>query len=228
MNKMMMLLAGALVATTVQAADVKTDNARNMSVTFGVADAKADLATLTQKSWSGFELELGARFAPEGYGVTFQPYLGMGRFGGDKNVADRGVQNPTGLKQQQAGSFWGPNSYAMTFFRGGFDIRIVPTDKLPLTVAFGPSLHQWQAERIGFSSGKFGDSGLKAGWRVGLSYAVNTEWEVNAFYTATDWTTRRDMSAYPGYVNDTVTPSAIRGLNPSQPSYLSLSATYRF
>jgi opacity protein-like surface antigen len=60
-------------------------------------------------------------------------------------------------------------------------------------------------------NGTLGDQGVKIGWRLGVSYLVNSQWSVDLKYTLTEWGG-----------GPTGTATAYR------PAYLSVMGTYRF
>lgn len=220
MNKMMHILAAALVLAG-PAAFAQEEGPR---ISVGLLAAQGDAASLAQRIWGGYTFEAGYRFVPEGYGASFMPYVGWGKLPGDKHVPDRAVGDLGG----EPNSLWGNNSYNLTCWRAGFDIRIQPTARLPLTIAFGPSIHFWDVQRIGVAEDPRSDTGPKLGWRMGLTYAITPQWEAGAYYTMSESRSRQDVKDFPGYVDDSTTPSHISGLNPSRPNYFTFMATYRF
>jgi len=220
MKKKMHILACALILAG-PAAFAEEDGPR---ISVGLMAAQGDAATLTKKIWGGYSCEMGYRFTPADYGVTFMPYVGWGKLPGAKNIPNRA----TGSLGAPPNSLWGANTYDLTCWRTGFDIRIQPSTRLPLVIAFGPSIHFWDIQRLGVAEDSFGDTGPKLGWRLGLTYPINAQWEVGAYYTMSEWRSRRNASTFPGYQDDTATPSFIDGLNPSKPNYFTFMATYRF
>lgn len=78
----------------------------------------------------------------------------------------------------------------------------------------GPVLATWDA-RGNNGVGAAGETGWKLGWRVGVEYPIYQNWGAAISYTATEW--RSDGNSGP-----------VRGLNPSNPSFLAVSATYKF
>lgn len=213
MRNLTYFLAGMLALASLQARAEDTA----FVVSGGLVAAQGNALTLTRKVWGGHTGEAGFVFAPEGYGFKIMAYGGWGRMPGQKELPDRSLE-----------SVWGPNTYDLTHWRVGLDFRVQPMDSLPLTLAFGPSMHSWQVERVGVKEKPQGDGTWKLGWRLGAEYPINDRWAVCGYFTQTEWRSVRDVSTWKGYKSDGDTPSFIDGLNPSKPAYFTLMARYRF
>lgn len=215
MNAKLFALAALLtVAATAQ------DTGLHLSV--GTLVPHGDAQTLTQKRLGGFSLEAAVGFRPEGYGVGFMPYLGIGRMPGAANVDGRTPDN-----------VWGPNSYELRHWRAGVDIRVKPVDSLPVVLAFGPSFHTWEVLRVNAAEKNMGDANsIKLGWRFSLETPVTDRWTVVAGFTQSEWQSNVDPKNWKGYKVDEngnpAVPTYINGLNPSRPAYFSLMGRYRF
>lgn len=208
----LLLVAGSLTAQ----APADSDGGPHLS--FGLNTPQGNALTMTRQQWKGQTVELGWRFLAPDYGVSFQPYVGWGKMPGKQNIVGRDTS-----------SYWAPNTYDLTNWRVGLDIRFHPFDSLPLFVATGPSFHTWQVEQVGrLGDQSLGQAGVRLGWRLGVDYAIADRWSVGLWWTQSEWNSQRDVSQFPGYQSDNVTPSYIDGLNPSRPAYFSLMATYRF
>ena len=158
----------------------------------GLAIAQGDAQDLTNKLAGGYAFELGYQFHPEGFGPSLMAYAGWQRLPAGASTAAR----PT---------------YSLAGPDFGLDLVYRPWDQLPLVVATGPSAHIWQVQQQSASAGTLGDQGLKLGWRLGVSYLIDTRWSVDLKYTATEW--RSDGGAT---------------LPPIKPAFLTFMATYRF
>lgn len=163
----------------------------------GLLTPHGDALDMTQQTFRGYAFEVGYAFHPEGYGASFLAYCGHLTLPG-KNLPGRAT-------------------YDMAANLVGIDLVYRVTDKLPLTVFGGPSLHQWQVQQHGvdLSIASQGDENWKYGFRVGLGYRIAKDWELTGSFTQTLWRSRADLDY-------------VEGLNPSKPAYWSFMANYRF
>jgi len=187
----------------------------------GLTAAQGSSSTLTRQTWGGETLEFGYRFTPKELGATLQPYLGWAKLPGKSHLDNRATD-----------SLWGPNSYDLTCWRAGIDLRIQPLESLPITIITGPSLHNWKVRRLGGGADvpQAGDGrAVKLGWRLGLDYTLAKQWNLALLFTQSEWRSeQKTVDTWPGYIDQDKTPSYIEGLNPSRPAYFTLMATYRF
>lgn len=107
----------------------------------------------------------------------------------------------------------GSTTYDAKSSIAGLDLKYVVGDAKIFT---GPVVATWDA-RGNNGAGPVGETAWKLGWRVGVEYPIYKNWGAAISYTATEW--RSDSNDPAG---------AIRGLNPSNPSFLAVSATYKF
>jgi hypothetical protein len=213
MKTITFLLAGlvGLSASPVSAQD-------GPQLTVGILTPQGDAGVMTQRHIGGYAFQFAYAFSPEGYMCTIRPNVGWGKMPGKSDVPGR-----------TPASVWGPNSYDLGFWNAGVDFVFKPFDATQLKVLTGPSAHLWQVNRIGATSPRMGDQSWRAGWRVGCEYPVAPLANVGISYTLTEWTSNRGAAhTWPGYVNETKTPTAIDGVNPSKPAYVSLYVNYRF
>lgn len=215
----MLVLAGVLPAL-----------AQDMTVVFkgGLVSPQGDARDLTHKS-RGFTLEAGLRVYPKAWGGTvgFQPYAGMVKVDGDRDFKawvkynDGTVGGPiptTGYTPDVVESIVDQKyTYNLRGDFAGFDILYKPWDHLPLHIHTGPLLTQYYIERLQPFEAAMGDATPKLGYRAGVSYDLDKQWQVHLTYTQTEWHSR----------NNKVLPYE-QGFNPSRPAYVSLTASYSF
>jgi hypothetical protein len=127
----------------------------------------------------GYGFQVGYAFAPKGYGVAFNAYLGHQILPG-KDVKDT-------------------TTYNLAANLVGIDL-VYKFDGCPVSVFTGPSFHQWQVEQRGATADQanMGDQNWKLGWRLGLSYTITQEWSLSAAFTQTHWRSRDDLDYVQG------------------------------
>ncbi len=78
----------------------------------------------------------------------------------------------------------------------------------------GPMLVMWDATGNTLN-GASPETSWKGGWRLGLEVPIVKNWAASVAYTATEW--KSDGNS-----------ARVKGLNPSNPSFLTFSAIYKF
>lgn len=157
----------------------------------GLVFAQGDAQTLTNKVGGGYSFEVGYQIHPKDFGPSVLIFGGYERL-------------PEGPSTDAR------PSYSLVGPRFGAELLYKPWETVPLLITTGPALHVWQITQKD-GNGTLGDQGVKIGWRLGVSYLVNSQWSVDLKYTLTEWGG-----------GPTGTATAYR------PAYLSVMGTYRF
>lgn len=166
MKTILTVLALALAATLSAAAPAPDDSL--MVASAGLCFAQGDAQDLTNRLAGGYTFEVGYQVTPKDFGPSILFFAGYVRLPEGNTTAAR----PT---------------YSLVGPHFGAEFIYKPWDTLPITLATGPALHVWQITQTNSTTGTMGDQGLKIGWRVGASYAVDRQWSIDLKYTLTEW-----------------------------------------
>lgn len=170
-------------------------------VALGATLAHGHSHDLTQKTWGGFgsfNAEVGLQFKHSSAGVMIRPNFGMAKMTGDK---------PTEAQ---------PEIYDMMGIYVGVDFVYTPSKRLPIFATTGPTFHTWNVDMVdSLDNPSQGHKGMKLGWRLGLGYEINNKFKVEILYALSEWRSDPDLSY-------------VQGLNPSNPAYFSIRASYNF
>jgi opacity protein-like surface antigen len=183
------------------------DSVYKLNFSGGFNFAHGHAHDMTQKTWGGlgaFTGEFGVEFKhPYAQNVSIRPNFGMTKILSGSTTEEN------------------PLLYDLMGLYFGFDLAYSPFDRLPVTLSTGPSFHVWNVDMVDtMADPNQGNKGVKFGWRLGVSYDVNSKCRVGLSYTFTEWRTLRSSDA-----NGTV---IVPGFNPSRPAYFCLKATYIF
>jgi len=195
----------------------------------GIVSPQGDSRDMTQDT-KGFTFEAGYIVKPTLWPGEVHFYLGYVKMGGNNKfkpwVKGAGPDGPFKMdydkfqampaSQQGDYSIYEQKfSYDMTGHVFGMDF-VFPFEACSkkFSVFTGPSLHQWYMVKTNPQQA-ITERNLKAGWRLGGTYRHNDQVEFSVTYTATEWRST-DQEVFE------------MGANPSRPSYLSITAGYRF
>ncbi|MBI4912788.1 MAG: outer membrane beta-barrel protein [Acidobacteria bacterium] len=169
----------------------------------------------------GWGFELGYDFSTPGDVAGIAVYAGYVRSIGD--LRKEIYQTPTGSFAPIGTGF------NLMGWRLGGDIRFETPIK-GLTPYIGLGLVYWKGERMGDSpifgpKGPILESNAKFAGRVGVEYQITKSWGVSADYNYSEWRANsRDTN-----MNGSKEASLkISGYNPMNPSWMAISASYRF
>jgi len=169
-------------------------------VGFGFTFAHGHAHDLTQKTWGGlgaYAAEFGLQFDLPQTNVQLRPNIGIARILGDAPTEDQ------------------PNIYDLQGIYLGLDVVYSPFENLPLSFTTGPSFHTWNVKKAAAIIPSMGETGLKLGWRLGTTYAINKQFSVTLDYTLTEWRIGTSAPIVPGF-------------HPSRPAYFTVKGNYKF
>jgi len=225
MNKIAKSLAPALLLASSSLLLAQEGEATKAYVSFGQNFAQNHALSLTEKTWGGFgnyHAEFGLEFYHQASTLLVRPNAGYTRI--------LSKPNPTIFDRDEDGELIDSGNqrivYDLMAVFVGFDLVYNVSKSLPITATMGPIVHFWtvqQSNKVTLAQmeqtkGRIGDTKPKLGWRAGLGYDFKIKDEsvrVDFTYTLSEW---RSKSAE-GWQ---------QGLNPCQPSFFTLKASYTF
>jgi len=168
----------------------------------GMLATQGDWRAWNAGSVQGQAFELGYTAPADGDFITYGLWAGHVRSVGDK--------------RQDLGT-----SLTLSAWRAGADLVFL-TPVEGLRAYAGLNLNCWNGKwnqdnaTLG-TKGEFSDSKGKLGLRLGVEYRITKEWGATLDYSAAEYRSSQRFSKYP-----------VQGLNPVNPSWITLSVQYRF
>jgi len=224
MNKIAKSLAPALLLASSSLLLAQEGEPLKAYVSFGQNFAQNHALSLTDKTWGGpgsYHAEFGIEFYHPATTLLVRPNAGY----------TRTLSRPeAGWSERDDEGFLidypARTVYDLMAVFVGFDLVYNVSKKLPITATMGPSVHFWTVqqsnnvteEQMFKTNGKMGDTKPKLGWRAGLGYNLKIrdyEVRMDLTYTISEWRSKS-------------TENWQQGMNPSQPSFFTLKATYTF
>jgi hypothetical protein len=199
--KITRLLTAAFFVSSVALSANEDDKLLKPYIGLGFAFAHGHAHDLTQKTWGGpgaYAGELGLCFNLPQTNAQLRPNVGIARLLGGAPTEEN------------------PSIYDLQGIYLGLDIVYSPFENLPLSFTTGPSFHTWNVVKAAAIIPAMGGTGMKLGWRLGTTYAINKQFSVTLDYALTEWR---------------ISPAGsliIPGYHPSRPCYFTIKGSYSF